>query len=96
MQNYYWIEVLRADGRRALVRPDWIGCISQNKEPNKVKGEPNIDCLTIHLTNNVSMNIIGDTEETLLDRLQQAVSCKAHIMAMPKPVVALEPEPAAA
>lgn len=95
MQLNYWIEVRRSDGRMALLRPDWIGAVTPNREVVE-KGQPPIDVLTVHLNNSITWTLRDETPESLLERLQQAVSSKAHIIRMPVPAPELAEESAAA
>lgn len=77
-----FLRVTRTDGLRppiqALVLPEWIGAISANKEVLS-KGEPAEDVLTIHLTNNVVWNLVGETEASLLSKMNQALGQRVHI-----------------
>lgn len=92
MQTF--IRVKRGDGRYALIDPDWIGFVGPGKERIRGTGKEadrTIDCLDVHLSSQVVLHLIEETEESLLSKMNQAKGTRVHVIEEPDPRFAWRP-----
>ncbi len=68
-----FLELVRSTGHRARVRVDEIACILESEEK---RGTGKIQVLVLQLRNNVVINIVGETWESLFEKMCAAAGTR--------------------
>jgi hypothetical protein len=72
-RRHGFIRITRTDGRTGVIDGGAVSCVLQDTDVvNREGKKETISCLGIVLSNNVTLKVIGETEESLLKKVSDA------------------------